>query len=146
MINYLESISGVVNTNTAKACNTLLSAKYSKPTTDYARGCLSEIFTCWIKARRIIAKESCFSQYKKWCRIAEDHCKIYLKTRMHSELARQQQPNHWKVSCFTQMNILFSTEFDNKTRQYLNKAEAMVTPRRKCRRPAMVTPKSYPYP
>ena len=25
-------------------------------------------------------------------------------------------------------------------------AEAMVTPRRKCRRPAMVTPKSYPYP
>jgi len=26
------------------------------------------------------------------------------------------------------------------------KAEAMVTPRRKCRRPAMVTPKSYPYP
>jgi len=26
------------------------------------------------------------------------------------------------------------------------KAEAMVTPRHKCRRPAMVTPKSYPYP
>jgi len=26
------------------------------------------------------------------------------------------------------------------------KAEAMVTPRRKYRRPAMVTPKSYPYP
>ena len=26
------------------------------------------------------------------------------------------------------------------------KAEAMVTPRRKCRRPAMVTPKPYPYP
>jgi len=25
-------------------------------------------------------------------------------------------------------------------------AEAMFTPRRKCRRPAMVTPKSYPYP
>jgi len=28
----------------------------------------------------------------------------------------------------------------------LKKAEATVTPRRKCRRPAMVTPKSYPYP
>ena len=28
---------------------------------------------------------------------------------------------------------------------YNFKAEAMVTPRRKCRRPAMVTPKSYPY-
>jgi len=27
-----------------------------------------------------------------------------------------------------------------------SKAEAMVTPRRKCRRPAMVTPKFYPYP
>jgi len=25
-------------------------------------------------------------------------------------------------------------------------AEAVVTPRRKCRRPAVVTPKSYPYP
>jgi len=31
-------------------------------------------------------------------------------------------------------------------RTSLKKAEAMVTPRRKYRRPAMVTPKSYPYP
>ena len=35
--------------------------------------------------------------------------------------------------------------FGHCSRLY-KKAEAMVTPRRKCRRPAIVTPKSYPYP
>ena len=49
---------------------------------------------------------------------------------------------------FVEQNTETRHKFMSISIEYSNilKAEGMVTPRRKCRRPAMVTPKSYPYP
>jgi len=51
----------------------------------------------------------------------------------------------WKLKAWVVVNLTCSY-LRIRDHHHIYLAEAMVTPRRKCRRPAMVTPKSYPYP
>ena len=60
---------------------------------------------------------------------------MYRVTPLRLDTFKQRAPSEHAEDVM----LMYSVNFNIK-------AEAMVTPRRKCRRPAMVTPKSYPYP